>query len=139
MPSFQMTRRQTAKPKALMMKERSNQRAADCGDRLVRAALICGPGPKICPPERATELLEATIEPGDRIVIAGDNQKQVSQTDRSHAGSSEESHEQKATRIREIRNEELERTKDYPGGAPRRRTQVRFGQDDRSRGSAEFP
>src|SRR5882672_10295755 len=45
----------------------------------------------------------------------------------------------KTTRIREIRNEELERTKDYPGGAPRRRTQVRFGQDYRSRGSAEFP
>src|SRR5882757_80939 len=77
MPTFQMTRRQTAKPKALMMKARSNQRAADCGDRLVRAALICGPGSKICPPERATELLEATIEPGDRVVIEGDNQKQA--------------------------------------------------------------
>src|SRR5258708_37273658 len=38
----------------------------------------------------------------------------------------------KATRIGEIRNEELERTKDYPSGAPRRRTQVRFGQDYRS-------
>ena len=38
---------------------------------------MCGPGSKICPPERATELLEAIIEPGDRVVIEGDNQKQA--------------------------------------------------------------
>jgi len=56
-----------------MMKARSNQRAANRADRLARAALMCGPGSKICPPERATELLEAIIEPGDR----GDNQKQA--------------------------------------------------------------
>jgi malonate decarboxylase alpha subunit len=60
-----------------MMKARSNQRAANRGDRLARAALMCGPGSKICPPERATELLESIIEPGDRVVIEGDNQKQA--------------------------------------------------------------
>ena len=75
-----MTRRHTAKPKALMMKARSNQQAANRGVRLARAALMCGPGSKICPPERATELLEAIIEPGDRVVIEGDNQKQCEPT-----------------------------------------------------------
>jgi hypothetical protein len=30
---------------------------------------MCGLGSKICPPDRATELLEAIIEPGDRVVI----------------------------------------------------------------------
>jgi hypothetical protein len=34
---------------------------------------MCGSGSKICPPERATELLEAIIEPGDRVVIEDDN------------------------------------------------------------------
>src|ERR1700726_3746504 len=72
-----MTRRQAAKSKALMMKARSNQRAANRAERLASAALMCGPGSKICPPERATELLEAIIEPGDRVVIEGDNQKQA--------------------------------------------------------------
>src|SRR5258705_12613372 len=60
-----------------MMKARSNKRAANRGDRLARAELMCGPGSKICPPDRATELLEAIIEPGDRVVIEGDNQKQA--------------------------------------------------------------
>src|SRR3982075_3438365 len=60
-----------------MMKARSKQRAANRVDRLGRAALMCGPSSKICPPERATELLEAIIEPGDRVVIEGDNQKQA--------------------------------------------------------------
>src|SRR5438067_3497810 len=63
--------------KALIMNGISNRRAANRGDRLARAALMCGPGSKICPPERATELLEAIIEPGDRVVIEGDNQKQA--------------------------------------------------------------
>jgi malonate decarboxylase alpha subunit len=31
----------------------------------------------MCPPQRATELLEAIIEPDDRVVIEGDNQKQA--------------------------------------------------------------
>src|SRR6202011_2435691 len=60
-----------------MMTARSNNRAANRGSRLARAALMCGPGSKICPPDRATELLEAIIEPGDRVVIEGDNQKQA--------------------------------------------------------------
>ena len=49
--------------KIKMMKARSNKRAANRGDILARAALMCGPGSKICPPDRATELLEAIIEP----------------------------------------------------------------------------
>jgi hypothetical protein len=59
-----MTRRQTALAKGIedegkikMMKARSNKRAANRGDRLARATLMCGPGAKICPPDRATELL----------------------------------------------------------------------------------
>jgi malonate decarboxylase alpha subunit len=44
-----------------------NQRAANRDDRLARAALLCGPGSKICPSERATELREAIIEPSDRV------------------------------------------------------------------------
>jgi len=63
--------------KIKMMKARSNNRAANRSSRLARAALMCGPGSKICPPDRATELLEAIIEPGDRVVIEGDNQKQA--------------------------------------------------------------
>ena len=63
--------------KIKMMKARSNKRAANRGDRLARAASMCGPGSKICPPDRATELLEAIIEPGDWVVIEGDNQKQA--------------------------------------------------------------
>jgi hypothetical protein len=30
---------------------------------------MCGAGSKICPPERDTEFLEASIEPGDRVVM----------------------------------------------------------------------
>src|ERR1700692_804508 len=60
-----------------MMKTGSGRRAANRGERLARAAAMCGSGSKICPPQRATELLEAIIEPGDRVAIEGDNQKQA--------------------------------------------------------------
>lgn len=59
------------------MSKTSHQQAAACNARLVRAASICNPGGKVCPPERVTALLEAVIEPGDRVVIEGDNQKQA--------------------------------------------------------------
>jgi malonate decarboxylase alpha subunit len=32
---------------------------------------------KLCPAERARQLLEAIIKPGDRMAIEGDNQKQA--------------------------------------------------------------
>jgi hypothetical protein len=40
------------------------QRGADRAARLVRAARICGAGEKLCPADRATELLEAIIGAG---------------------------------------------------------------------------
>jgi malonate decarboxylase alpha subunit len=55
----------------------SNQRATNRGERLANAAAVIGSGTKTCPPERITELLEAVIEPGDRVAIEGDNQKQA--------------------------------------------------------------
>ena len=39
--------------------------------------MVCGAGEKLCPAERATQLLEAVIEPGDRVALEGDNQKQA--------------------------------------------------------------
>src|SRR3984957_9041119 len=45
--------------------------------RLARAAKVSGSSGKLCPPDRATALLEAIIEPGDRVAIEGDNQKQA--------------------------------------------------------------
>jgi malonate decarboxylase alpha subunit len=59
------------------MVARSNQRAMNRSERLARAATVIGSGTKICPPERITELLEAVVEPGDRVAIEGDNQKQA--------------------------------------------------------------
>jgi malonate decarboxylase alpha subunit len=50
---------------------------ADRSSRLARAAALCGASGKLCPAERATQLLEAIIEPGDRVAIEGDNQKQA--------------------------------------------------------------
>src|SRR6201993_3350269 len=55
----------------------ASRRASNRDDRLARAAAICGPGGKLCPADRATELLEAVIEPGARVAIEGDNQKQA--------------------------------------------------------------
>jgi malonate decarboxylase alpha subunit len=54
-----------------------SKRSANRLERLARAASMLGVGSKICPPERITELLEAIIEPGDRVAIEGDNQKQA--------------------------------------------------------------
>jgi malonate decarboxylase alpha subunit len=45
--------------------------------RLARAAAIQGVSGKLCPAESATPLLEAIVEPGDRVAIEGDNQKQA--------------------------------------------------------------
>ena len=50
---------------------------ADRAARLARAARISGTGEKLCLADRTTELLEAIIEPGDRVAIEGDNQKQA--------------------------------------------------------------
>ena len=55
----------------------SSLRGSDHPSRLARAAAVCGAGGKLCPAERATQLLEAIIEPGDRVAIEGDNQKQA--------------------------------------------------------------
>jgi malonate decarboxylase alpha subunit len=54
-----------------------SRREPDRSPRLARAAAVCGPSGKLCPAERATQLLEAIIEPGDRVVIEADNQKQA--------------------------------------------------------------
>ena len=52
------------------------RRGADLASRLARAAALSGSG-KVCPADLATQLLEAIIEPGDRVTIEGDNQKQA--------------------------------------------------------------
>src|SRR6202171_3730347 len=54
-----------------------SRRGADRASRLARAAALSGTSGKICPAARATLLLEAIIEPGDRVTIEGDNQKQA--------------------------------------------------------------
>jgi uncharacterized membrane protein YoaK (UPF0700 family) len=46
-------------------------------DHIARLRSVCEAGTKIWPPERATALLEAIIERGDRVVFEGDNQKQA--------------------------------------------------------------
>jgi malonate decarboxylase alpha subunit len=55
----------------------TNLRVNSRRERLTRAASVMGSGSKVCPPERITPLLEAVIEPGDRVAIEGDNQKQA--------------------------------------------------------------
>jgi malonate decarboxylase alpha subunit len=52
-------------------------RGTDRASRLARAAALGGTGGKVCPADQATRLLEAIIEPGDRVTIEGDNQKQA--------------------------------------------------------------
>lgn len=54
-----------------------SRRQSDRPSRLARAVAVRGANGKLCPAERATELLEAIIEPGDRVTIEGDNQKQA--------------------------------------------------------------
>ena len=51
----------------------TSRRGADRASRLARAAALG----KVCPAGRATQSLEAIIEPGDRVTIEGDNQKQA--------------------------------------------------------------
>ena len=53
------------------------RRGADRASRLARATALSGTSGKVCPADRATLLLEAIIEPGDRVTIEGDNQKQA--------------------------------------------------------------
>ncbi len=55
----------------------ASRHEANRASRLARAAMVRGSGGKICPAESATLLLEAIIEPGDRVAIEGDNQKQA--------------------------------------------------------------
>jgi malonate decarboxylase alpha subunit len=55
----------------------TSRRGADRASRLARAAALGGTSGKVCPADRATRLLEAIIEPGDRVTIEGDNQKQA--------------------------------------------------------------
>src|SRR6202790_146956 len=55
----------------------TSRRGADRASRLARAAALSGTSGKVCRADRATQLLEAIIEPGDRVTIEGDNQKQA--------------------------------------------------------------
>jgi malonate decarboxylase alpha subunit len=55
----------------------ASQREADRPARLARGGGICGASGKTVPAERAPELLEAIIVPGDRVALEGDNQKQA--------------------------------------------------------------
>src|ERR1700748_3086315 len=54
-----------------------SRRGADRASRLARAAALNGTSGKVCPADRATQLLEAIIEPGDRVTIECDNQKEA--------------------------------------------------------------
>src|ERR1700743_2329391 len=56
---------------------RTVDRSANRSERLARAASLIGSDTKVCPAEPTTQLLEALIEPGDRVAIEGDNQKQA--------------------------------------------------------------
>jgi malonate decarboxylase alpha subunit len=60
----------------VVMSDASPSRA-DRATRLARATALGGMSGKVFPADRVTQLLEAIIEPGDRVVIEGDNQKQA--------------------------------------------------------------
>src|SRR5258708_20656976 len=66
----------SSKRRSFMMSDPSRHEA-DRPSRLARAAALCRASGKLCPAERATQLLAAIIEPGDRVAIEGDNQKQA--------------------------------------------------------------
>jgi malonate decarboxylase alpha subunit len=55
----------------------TSRQGSDRATRLARAAKVSGNSGKLVSPEHATALLEAIIEPGDRVTIEGDNQKQA--------------------------------------------------------------
>jgi malonate decarboxylase alpha subunit len=55
----------------------TSHQGSDRHTRLERGARFSGSGGKLVPSDRATALLEAIIEPGDRVTIEGDNQKQA--------------------------------------------------------------
>src|ERR1700690_4164985 len=55
----------------------TSRRRTNRAFRLARAAALSGTSGKVYPADRATQLLEAIIEPGDRVAIEGDNQKQA--------------------------------------------------------------
>src|SRR6202051_3864177 len=55
----------------------TSRRGTDRASRLARVAALSGTNGKVCPADLATRLLEAIIEPGDRVTIEGDNQKQA--------------------------------------------------------------
>src|ERR1700712_1276064 len=55
----------------------TSRRGVDRASRLARVSALSGTNGKICPADRATRLLETIIEPGDRVTIEGDNQKQA--------------------------------------------------------------
>jgi malonate decarboxylase alpha subunit len=55
----------------------TSRRQANRASRLARAAAPSGTSGKVYPADRTTQLLEAIIEPGDRVAIEGDNQKQA--------------------------------------------------------------
>ena len=52
------------------------RRGADRASRLARAATLSGTSGKVSPADLATRLLEAIIQPGDRVTVEGDNHKQ---------------------------------------------------------------
>jgi hypothetical protein len=55
----------------------TSRRGANRASLLARATALSGTSGKVCPADRATLLLEAIMEPGDRVTIEGDNQKQA--------------------------------------------------------------